>query len=289
MVISEKQKTIARKVSFSGKALQTGEEVKVECMPVSASNGITFQRTDIPRAPLLKIGKTALPENYLRRSVIGKGRAVVQTVEHFMAALWGLGIDNISVLINGPELPALDGSAIGFMSILKNAGLSDLDYQKTFVEIKEEINIAEGPSYIVIAPHNGFHVSYLIDYPCKSIGKDSFSVNMDSVSFEKEIAPARTFCLKKEAELLRKAGLGGGATTENTLVMDDDGPMGGTRLRFNNEPLRHKILDIVGDLYLLGVSLRGKVSAVKSGHKLNRRLVRAIYERYLAKKGEKYE
>jgi len=203
-------------------------------------------------------------------------------VEHFLAALWGLGIDNLLVEITGAELPALDGSAKTFFDILANAGVSEQAEERNDIIIKDEISV-EGPggsgSGVKISPYDGFFVSYFIDYDIPVIGKQSFNIALDRDVFMREIAPARTFCLKKEADELLRAGLGKGATRENTLILDDSGPVG-TQMRFEDEPVRHKVLDLVGDLYVTGKRIRGKVEARKSGHKLNSALVAAIYSKY---------
>ncbi len=220
-------------------------------------------------------------DGYRRRSAIGAPGAEIQTVEHFLAALWGLEIDNITVDVHGVELPALDGSALGFLDILKQAGIVEQPAPRRSVRIKRPLVIEEADSSLAVLPGEKFSISYFIEYDCASIGTEEFGIELDRDSFEREIAPARTFCLKKEAEALLKAGLGGGANCENTLVMDDDGPAG-TCLRFPNEPVRHKILDLVGDLYLLGVPIIGKVVAKRSGHRLNLKMVKKIHEQYFS-------
>jgi len=275
------QKTIAKDTCFSGKAIQTGKDVEVVCKPAPADTGIVFLRADLEARPLVRIGDMVFSNEHQRRSTIGLGGAEIQTVEHLLAALWALEIDNMVIEVRGEELPALDGSAIEFLNILKQAGIKEQPATRNFIKISDPLSVEEGDSSLALLPGDGFSVSYFIDYDCDSIGKEEFSIELDGNSFEKEIASARTFCLKKEAEALLRAGLGGGATLENTLVMDDDGPIG-TSLRFKNEPVRHKVLDLVGDLYLLGSPIIGKAVARKSGHRLNMRMVKRIYEQYIA-------
>jgi UDP-3-O-acyl N-acetylglucosamine deacetylase len=212
--------------------------------------------------------------------VIGAGDVQIHTAEHFLAALWGLKIDNIIVEIDKAELPALDGSAADFIKLFKSAGLAEQEDPREVIKITEKEEIKEGSSSLTVFPGEGLSVSYLIDYGTSSIGREVFQIKLDADSFEKEIAPARTFCLKKEAEALLQAGLGRGATLENTLVMDDDGPVG-TAMRFPNEPVRHKILDLIGDFYLLGRPILGRIVAERSGHELNTKMVRKIYQRYV--------
>ena len=275
------KKTIEREVTFSGKALQTGKDISVTCRPAGKNEGIVFRRIDLDNRPELHLKDASFTDAGQRRSVIGTSAATVQTVEHILAALWGLEIDNIVIEIDGAELPALDGSAIEFLNLFKKAGLSEQPAGREFIEITDEEELKEGASLLKVAPGKSFSVSYFIDYNVRSIGREVFDIKLDACSFEKEIAPARTFCLKKEAEALLAAGLGQGATLENTLVMDDDGPVG-TDLRFPNEPVRHKVLDLVGDFYLLGRPILGRIIAERSGHSLNAKMIRKIYEKYVA-------
>jgi UDP-3-O-acyl N-acetylglucosamine deacetylase len=279
------KKTIEKEISFSGKTLQTGKEVRVTCKPAESEIGIVFRRVDLEGAPEVNLSGAAFSDSGERRSVIGSGMAQIQTVEHLLAALWGLEIDNILVEIDGDEPPVLDGSALGFMKLLKNAGVSEQAAIREFIEIKEQEKVEENGSLITVYPGRSFSVSYLIDYSVNSIGRQVFDIGLDPDSFEKEIAPARTFCLKAEAEALLKAGLGQGATTDNTLVMGEEGPVG-TELRFSDEPVRHKILDLVGDFYLLGRPVLGRIVAEKSGHNLNAKMVRRIYEKYVNKESQ---
>ncbi len=277
------QKTIGKETRFCGRALQGGENIEVVCKPAGQGSGIVFLRKDIPSAVPIRIGDTVITDGPARRSTIGLNRASIQTVEHFLAALWSLEIDNIVVEINGAELPALDGSAVGFLNILKETGTKKQTAARRVINIDEPLFVKNDRSSISIVPAEKFSIIYRIDYDCPAIGREEFEIELDGASFEREIASARTFCLKKEAEALLAAGFGQGATWENTLVIDNDGPVG-TTLRFPNEPVRHKILDLIGDLYLLGMPIIGKVTAERSGHSLNAKMVRKIHERYVSGK-----
>jgi len=279
-MISKNQKTIEKEIQFSGKALQTGENVTVVCKPAEANTGIVFLRTDIEGSAPIRLNDGGFSASETRRSIIGSGAQSVQTIEHIMAALWALEIDNIQIDIKGKELPALDGSAKGFIDAIKNAGIKEQDSMRREIKINEEEEVKDGDASIIILPSNTFEVSYFIDYDVRSIKTETFSMSLDKDSFTREIAPARTFCLKKEAEILLKAGLGKGADCNNTLVMDEDGPAG-TSLRFSNEPVRHKILDLVGDLYMLGRPVVGEVIAKRSGHALNGKMVQLLYNKYV--------
>ena len=274
------QKTIEKEVRFQGKALQTGQDVRVALKAAGPGQGITFVRTDLEGAPELRLSEAFFSDGPERRTTIGAGPIQIQTIEHFFAALWALGIDTIMVELDGSEMPGMDGSAAGFLCVLKEAGTKELSEDKAVIRIQEEETVAEGDASISVFPDEAFSVSYSIDYPVSSIPCETFTFTPEEMSFEEEIAPSRTFCMKAEAEMLLKAGLGKGASLENTLVMDEDGPIGNT-LRFPNEPVRHKVLDLIGDLYMLGCPVAGRIVAEKSGHKLNSMLVRRLAEKYL--------
>ena len=275
-----KQHTISKEVVFEGRALQTGRKVRMVCSPAGEDTGIVFKRSDLEGSLELRLGGELFREGYKRRSTIGREEVEVQTVEHFLAALWGLGIDNIMVDLSGKELPATDGSALGFLGPLKEAGLGEQDAARRYIKIDEPIEIKDGDSSLAIFPGERFSVSYDIDYKVPSIKKETFEVEFTTGVFEKEIAPARTFCTKKEALLLLLCGVGRGATFNNTLILGNKGPVG-TSFRFPNEAVRHKVLDLVGDLYMLGFPITGKVVAKKSGHKLNAKMVKMVYDKYL--------
>jgi len=275
-----KKKTIKNEAIFSGCGLQTGIKVQVTCKPAEADTGIVFRRIDLKNAPAVSINDAIFSRSYGRRSTISQGKVEVQTIEHFLAALWALEIDDITVEINGPELPALDGSAIGFIENIKLAGIFEQSVERDLIVIQEEEAVKSSDASLTIYPAKEFSISYSIDYKIESIERETFEFKPALNSFEKEIAPARTFCLKKEAELLLKLGFGKGANYKNTLVMDKNGPVG-TSLRFKNEPVRHKVLDLVGDLYMLGRPIRGKIMAERSGHRINAKMTKLLYDKYV--------
>lgn len=276
----QKEKTIRTEVCFRGKALQTGRNVEMRCKSQEAGSGIVFKRTDLDGSPEIRLSEITALGGYKRRSTIAAGAAEVQTVEHFLAALWALEIDNLMVEVTGKELPATDGSALGFLRPLKEVGLVEQEKNREYIKIEEPIEIADTSSALSIFPAEDFRVSYEIDYKVPSIKKETFELELTGDTFEKEIAPARTFCTKKEALLLFLCGIGRGANFNNTLILGNKGPVG-TSFRFTNEPVRHKVLDLVGDLYMLGKPIIGRVVARKSGHKLNAEMVKMIYDKYL--------
>jgi len=273
------QTTIKKQASLEGIGIHTGKEIRLVCKPAAADSGITFIRTDIPSRPIVKADITNLSSSsdILRRTSIGEGESAVHTIEHLLAALSGLEIDNVTVEIDGPELPGLDGSAQSMVEIIKEAGKVEQDVARNSFLITEPIWIEDEDSKIVILPDVNFRVSYTLDYPNTNIKTQYNSFLITPEVFAKEIAPCRTFCLEEEVEHLRGLGLGKGASLDNTLVVGKEGLVGG-ELRFEDEFLRHKVLDLVGDLYLLGAAIRGHVIAVKSGHSLNISLAQKIYE-----------
>jgi len=277
------QKTIKHDVQFEGQALQTGKHVVMKCKPATFGSGIVFHRTDLETTPSVRADGSALASlatpNMRRTTIAGEGFEV-QTIEHFMAALWALEIDNLLVEIDNVELPAMDGSAQGFLTLLKETGTLEQPYEREYIRIIEEEHVTSDNGSISIYPAEKFTVTYTIDYDIKTIGKNSLDIDFESMSFEKELAPARTFCLKREAEALLNAGLGKGATPQNTVIIDENGTIG-EAMRFPDEPLRHKIVDLIGDFYTLGRPIIGKVVAEKSGHTLNAMMIKKIYERYI--------
>ena len=276
-----RQRTVKDPVTVKGIGLQTGLPATVTLRSAPESSGVNFIRTDLPNKPLLNINSLALDGasgSLERRTVIGHGPFQIQTIEHLMAALSGLSIDNVIIELNGEELPGLDGSASGFVDVIKRAGIIEQDKARNILEIAEPVWCVgkPGDGFIAVFPDDDFRVSYTLSYP-GSIGTQFLSVGPDIHGdfFERQIAPARTFCMEEEAAQLLKMGLGKGANYDNTLVMGPSGPVK-TALRFPDEPVRHKILDLVGDLYLLGAGIKGHVVAIKSGHRLNMELVKKI-------------
>ncbi len=286
--MSEKQKTIQKELSLTGIGLHSGVEVTICLKPADDNAGISFKRVDLPGSPVIQ----ATPENILigegppRCTSIGRENVVVHTVEHLLGALFGLGIDNMLIEINGNELPGLDGSGIAFLEAVKKAGVIDQKAQKEYIDIKESIEVNHNGASILIVPDKEFKISYALNYQHSFLHSQFFSTTINRETFERDIAPSRTFCLEEEAKELRANGLGKGANYENTLIVSDNGVIQND-VRFPNEFARHKVLDFIGDLSLLGKPLRGHVFAVRSGHSLNIELLKKIFkqEQEYKKKG----
>lgn len=278
-----RQRTIREAVSITGTGLQTGAKATATFTAAPEGTGIVFKRTDLPGQPLLTARSLtpaggAIPD---RRTTIGAGPLQVQTIEHLLAALSALSITNIIIEIDTVELPGLDGSAREYLELLKRSGVADQDAAQQVLRVAEPV-LCEGRNgaFIAAFPSERFRVSYTLSYACPSIGTQYFDAVIDPKLFETDLASARTFCLEEEALALIKQGLGKGANYGNTLVMGAAGPVKNA-LRFPDEPVRHKVLDLVGDLYLVGMPVMAHIVAVKSGHALNMELVRKLTEKAL--------
>jgi len=271
------QRTLKGPVKFSGPGLFTGAPATLVVEPAAPDTGLVFVRTDLPGEPRID----AVPDNVtskVRRTALSSGNAEVETVEHLLSALYGLGVDNATIKIDASEIPHADGSAKMWVELLSKTGFDDQGEPRRVIILKEPVAVSDKDAHLVAFPSDaGLSITYSLNYPGTPIGAQEFSLSVDEESFAREIAPARTFCLQSEAEALQQQGLGRGGTTANTLVVGKDGPID-NKLRWPDEYVRHKILDLVGDLSLLGGSLRAKVIAVGSGHGTNARLVRRIQE-----------
>ena len=283
--MSIKQKTIVHETSLQGTGLHLGKVAKAVFKPGPVNSGILFVRVDLPGKPSVKADYKNInhQEVLLRCTSIRNGEAVVHTVEHLMAVLYGLEIDNLIVEIDAEELPGMDGSGQDYYQALKRSGIVEQEAEREFVDIKEPIFLEEGDCSLFATPASEFKISYTLDYNHPVLSAQFFNQTIDSKTFEKEISSSRTFCLESEAKALQDQGLGKGANYTNTLVVTDKG-VKDNHVRFSDEFVRHKVLDFIGDLYLLGKPVRGHIVGIKSGHRLNRRLLQKIVEQK-----EKYE
>ena len=279
-----RQKTLSDTATVSGVGLHLGKEVRVEIRPAEADRGIEFVRGDIPGEPRVRACLEHLVDRP-RRTAIADGDAEVHTIEHLLAALWALGIDNCEIWLDAIELPGLDGSALPYYEAIRAAGVRELGELKRCVRAAAPAEVATADAHITAVPTDGgLRVSYTLAYdrPAVDGQKDTltqyFSAEIDEESFVREIAPARTFCLEDEVEILRSAGLGLGASTDNTLVLGRDGRIIDNQLRYPDEFVRHKVLDLLGDLYLSGPLTGVHVQAARSGHSLNVELARRLTE-----------
>lgn len=276
--MSDLQRTIGQEVYLSGAGLHTGTEVSVRILPAPENAGIVFVRSDIPSRPEIPAycSECIQTDQSVRRTTLAKDGYQVQTVEHLMSALWGAGVDNASVEVSGEEMPGLDGSALDYLKAIEAAGTVEQGEPRKYFSVREPVVVEDGESSLAIYPDSGFKVSYLLSYPHPLLKSQyvTFAEN-NGATYGESVAPARTFCLKEEAEALKAAGFGKGANFENTLVLDESGVMNNT-MRLDDECARHKLMDLIGDLFLLGKRLRGRVVAIKSGHRLNAKLVKKL-------------
>ncbi|MBP7217285.1 MAG: bifunctional UDP-3-O-[3-hydroxymyristoyl] N-acetylglucosamine deacetylase/3-hydroxyacyl-ACP dehydratase [Candidatus Omnitrophica bacterium] len=273
----ERQRTIASEVATSGVGLHTGNTAEIRFKPAPEDSGIQFKRIDLSGEPLIKatIESTLSVARSPRRTTIVNNDAQVHTIEHLMAALAGLGIDNITVEINNNEVPGLDGSGMRYVELLMQAGVHEQRKPREYCVVSEPVFIEEDGASIIVLPADDLKISYTLNYNQSALKTQFLQMQITPETFLKEIAPARTFCLEEEADTLKRQGFGKGATYENTLVIGKDGVVKNT-LRFPDEFIRHKMLDLLGDLYLAGRQLRGHVIAVRSGHALNLEIVKRI-------------
>ncbi len=280
------QQTIDKPVELSGRGLFTGEAATLRFEPAPADTGIVFVRQD--QKPAISI--PARVENVakrLRRTSIRNGSVQIETVEHCLSALAGLGIDNVFVNLNAGEVPSFDGSSCGFTDKLREAGIRSLDKPREIFFVPESIRVAEGQSYVMATPGNegeeALEIIYDLNYGSAGpIGHQIYKFRLTPEDYQQQIATARTFVLQSEAEQFRAAGLGQHLTYQDILVFGPEGPIE-NELRFPDECVRHKVLDLIGDLFLFGKFIVGHVFARMSGHSLNHELVRRLREMQDAK------
>lgn len=268
------ERTVRKPVDIRGRGLHTGKEAEVRILPAGPGTGVIFAR---PGSESGTRAADAFGRAAERRTRVVAGGQAVETVEHLLSALSGLGVANARIEVRGPEIPALDGSAAGFARAVTRAGLVRQKRRREIFELKEPVFAAAKDAAILALPYDRFRVTYTLDYPHPRLRAKTVSFDVDEKTYLAEIAPARTFCTREEARALRARGFGLGADTQNTLVMGPKGPLR-NRLRFADECARHKVLDLIGDLAPLGFAVEAHFIAVRSGHALNREIGRLILQ-----------
>ena len=272
-----KQRTLRNAIKAKGIGLHTGKTLNMELLPSEPDSGIHFIRTDIDeniKIPALVeyVGDTSLSTALMLDDI------KVSTIEHLLSAIAGLGIDNCTIKVDGPEIPIMDGSSSPFVFLIQSAGLSEQDQIKKFIKVTKEITVKRGDAVATIKPFNGFKVSFKVDFDHpvhKQLPSESI-IDFSSTSFVKEVCRARTFGSFSEKEMLQAKNLALGASESNAIVFGENEIMNKEGLRFNDEIVKHKMLDPIGDLYLLGHNLIGEFSGYKSGHALNNELLKKI-------------
>jgi UDP-3-O-[3-hydroxymyristoyl] N-acetylglucosamine deacetylase len=272
-----RQRTLKTLIRASGVGLHTGQKVRLALRPAPVNTGIVFRRVDLP-VPLEIPARADLVGEARLASTLVKGDAKIHTVEHLMSALSGLGIDNAYVDLDAAEVPIMDGSAAPFALLLQQAGIVEQSAVKKFARIKRRVEVVEGDKWARLDPYDGYRLSFSIEFRHPVIERSTQAVTVDfaETSYLKEIARARTFGFMHDVEALRESGLALGGGLDNAVVLDEYRVLNAEGLRFADEFIRHKLLDAIGDLYLLGRPLLGAFSAHKSGHALNNRLLRAL-------------
>ena len=273
------QRTLTNPIKATGVGLHTGRKITINLLPAEEDQGVVFRRIDLEpnveiKAVVENVGPTSMA------TTLKDGEIEIATVEHMMSAFAGLGIDNVTVEINDCEVPIMDGSSSPFVFLIQSAGLEDQDALKRFIKVKKEVTVTRDDAYATIKPFNGFKVSFKVsfDHPVHKRLPSESIIDFSSTSFVKEVCRARTFGSMSEAELLKSRNLALGASESNAIIFGEDEILNEEGLRFNDEIVKHKMLDAIGDLYLLGGNLIGEFSGYKSGHELNNKLLRKIIE-----------
>jgi UDP-3-O-[3-hydroxymyristoyl] N-acetylglucosamine deacetylase len=271
------QRTLKTSISTKGVGLHTGARVELALHPAPADSGIVFRRVDLPVPAVIEARAENVGDTRLSSTLKADG-ASVSTVEHLMSALAGLGIDNVRVDIAGPEVPIMDGSAGPFVYLLQTAGVVEQRAPKKFLRVVETVEVRDGDKWARFSPYAGFRLDFTIDFPHPVFGTENKHAVIDFAehSYAKEVARARTFGFMQDVEAMRSMGLALGGSLQNAVVVDETRVLNSEGLRYENEFVKHKVLDAIGDIYLIGRPLIGEYAAFKSGHGLNNQLARAL-------------
>ena len=278
MDLEQKQKSIAKKATCTGVGVHSGQVVHLTVWPAPINHGIQFARTDLPNQPRIQARFNKVVDTSLA-TVIGSDGFIISTIEHLMAAFTGLSIDNALVEVDSYEMPIMDGSAGPFTRMLKSAGIKHQSAPRCFMVVNEPLELSENDKFVGIYPAPHFKVSCSIEFDHPIINSQQFSVIIDGDHFEKQIADARTFGFLYEQEYMKKFGLGQGASLDNVVVVDQNGVLNEDGLRYEDEFVRHKLLDCIGDFSLLGLPILGHVVAKRSGHAFNHAFVEKFFGR----------
>jgi UDP-3-O-[3-hydroxymyristoyl] N-acetylglucosamine deacetylase len=268
-----KQRTIKKSVSMVGIGLHKGVPVRLTLEPMQENSGIIFYRSD------KKVMIPAKPQNVVdtkMATVIAKDGAMISTIEHLLSAIGASGIDNLKIIVDNDEIPIMDGSSIPFCMLLDEAGIMEQNATKRFIKITDTIRVEDGEKFVQLKPSNGITYNYTINFPHKAIGSQTYSFEFGK--YKDEIARARTFGFLKEVQYLRSIGLALGGSLDNAIVLDDEKILNRDGLRFRDEFVRHKILDAIGDMVLLGSTFIGEYSSFAGSHHLNHLLTKKVLE-----------
>ncbi|BDY06672.1 MULTISPECIES: UDP-3-O-acyl-N-acetylglucosamine deacetylase [unclassified Ferrimonas] len=275
-----KQRTLQRPVQATGVGLHSGDKVTMSINPAPVGTGIVFRRTDLTPVAEIPASAALVRETTLCTGLVSDEGHRIATVEHLMSALAGLGVDNAIIEVDAPEIPIMDGSASPFVFLLQTAGLVEQPASKQYLRIRKPIRVEEGDKWAEFRPHNGFKLNFAIDFDHPEIARSQQKMVMEfsSAEYIKQVSRARTFGFMRDIEYLRANNLALGGSMENAVVLDEFRILNPDGLRVEDEFVKHKILDAVGDLYLGGYAILGEFTAFKSGHALNNQLIRAVLE-----------
>lgn len=274
-----KQRTLKQAISATGVGLHNGEKVTLTLRPAAPDTGIIFKRVDLPQPNEIMATPGAVHDTKLCSALEANG-ARVATVEHIMSALAGLGVDNVYVDVDASEIPIMDGSSGPFVFLLQQAGIVEQAAAKKFIRIKKTVEVIEGDKWVRFEPYHGFKIDFTIDFnhPVFEYSGNNSTIDFADDSYIKEISRARTFGFMHEVEYLRSNGLARGGSLDNAIVLDEYRVLNADGLRYDDEFVKHKVLDAIGDLYMLGHPILGAFYAHKSGHALNNQLLRALLQ-----------
>lgn len=274
-----KQRTLKKAISATGVGLHNGEKVTLTLRPAAPDTGIVFKRVDLPQ-PNEIVATPGVVHDTRMCSALESNGARVATVEHVMSALAGLGVDNVYVEIDASEIPIMDGSSGPFVFLLQEAGIVEQTAAKKFIRIKKTVEVKEGDKWVRFEPYHGFKIDFTIDFnhPVFEHSGNNVKIDFAADSYIKEISRARTFGFMHEVEYLRSNGLARGGSLDNAIVLDEYRVLNADGLRYDDEFVKHKVLDAIGDLYMLGHPILGAFYAYKSGHALNNQLLRALMQ-----------
>jgi len=276
--VKVKQRTLKNQIQATGVGLHTGKKVTLTLRPAPDNTGIIYRRTDLEPAVDFPVDAKSVRDTMLCTCLVNENNVRISTVEHINAALAGLGIDNIIIEVDAPEIPIMDGSASPFIYLLLDAGIAEQTAAKKFLRVKETVRVENGDKWAEIKPHNGFKLDFTIDFNHPAINGSSQRYQMDfsTESFVRQISRARTFGFMRDIEMLQSKGLCLGGSLDCAIVVDDYRVLNEDGLRFEDEFVRHKMLDTVGDLYMSGYNMLAEVVCYKSGHALNNQLLQAL-------------
>jgi UDP-3-O-[3-hydroxymyristoyl] N-acetylglucosamine deacetylase len=270
------QKTIARPITVTDIGLHSGQPVTMSLHPASANQGLRFIRTDLPGRPQVRAHYSRVVDT-TRATTLGEGSATLATVEHLLSAFYGLGIDNAVIEVDGPEVPIMDGSAKPFVDFLMAAGSTSLPWPRAYLLVHKQVELSNGDGWMRVLPGQP-RIMYAIDFSHPLIRKQRYAMTLDAEHFRREIAPARTFGFLKEVQFLQSRGLARGGSLDNALVLDDTDVLNPGGLRFPEEFVRHKILDVLGDLALLGMPIIGRLEISRGSHDLHQQFVQHLID-----------